>query len=122
MNEEKILFFIDSRGKSPVYEYISELGRKTDKSSRIKYNKINEYMIILAGIGFSAGEPFIKYIEDDIWELRPLSDRIFFAGWEDNKFILLHNIIKKTQKTPRHEIKTAKRRLEEARKEPEIYE
>ena len=122
MNEERILFYVDSRGKAPVYEYLLRLGKKNDKDSRIKYNKINEYILVLCEIGTSAGEPYIKHIEGEIWELRPLTDRIFFAGWTNNRFIMLHHIVKKTQKTPRREIETAKRRLEEARKEPEIYE
>jgi len=122
MNEERILFYVDNRGKAPVYEYLLRLGKKNDKDSRIKYNKINEYILVLCEIGTIAGEPYLKHIEDDIWELRPLADRILFAGWENNRFILLHYFVKKSEKTPRREIETAKRRLEEARKEPEIYE
>ena len=45
------------------------------------------------------GEPFIKHLEGDIWELRPLRDRILFAAWLDDGFILLHHFVKKTQKT-----------------------
>jgi len=121
MNEEKIVFYMDSRGKSPVFEYLLKLGKKRDKNSRITYNNINEYILVLCEVGFSAGEPYIKHIEGDIWELRPLSERVFFAGWEGGRYILLHHILKKTQATPRRDIDTAKRRLTEARKEPEIY-
>jgi len=121
MDEERILFYIDNRGNSPVYEYLVKLGKKRDKDSRIKYNKINEYILVLSEVGFSAGEPYIKHIEDDIWELRPLANRVFFAGWEGGRYILLHHILKKTQTTPRRDIDTAKRRLAEARKEPEFY-
>ncbi|WP_414733473.1 hypothetical protein [Acetobacterium carbinolicum] len=32
----------------------------------------------------------VNHIEGEIWELRPLRDRILFVGWEDNRFILLH--------------------------------
>ena len=121
MNEEKIVFYMDSRGKSPVFEYLLKLGKKRDKNSRITYNNINEYILVLCEVGFSAGEPYIKHIEGDIWELRPLSERVFFAGWEGGRYILLHHILKKTQATPRRDIDTAKQRLTEARKEPEIY-
>ena len=121
MNEDGIVFYIDGRGNAPVYEYLLNLGMKKDKDSRIKYNKINEYVIVLCEIGLAAGEPYIKHIEGDIWELRPHADRIFFAGWEGNRYILLHHIIKKSQSTPRRDINTAKRRLAEARKEPNAY-
>ena len=55
----------------------------------------------------------MKHIEGDIWELRPLKDRIFFFYWKDNTFILLHYFIKKTQKTPQREIEQAKRNLKD---------
>jgi phage-related protein len=122
MNTDRIVFYIDNRGDAPVYDYIASLAKRRSKDSRIKYNKINEYILVLCELGMSAGEPFIKHIEGAIWELRPLSDRIFFAAWDGNRFILLHHFMKKTKKTPLREIETAKRRLTEARKEPETYE
>jgi phage-related protein len=119
---EKIVFYRDIRGIAPVYEYITELGRKKGKDSRIKYNKIIDYLKVLCQTGNSAGEPYIKHINGDIWELRPLADRIFYAAWDGKRCILLHHFVKKSQQTPQREINTAKRRLDEARKEPEKYE
>jgi phage-related protein len=46
-----------------------------------------------------------------IWELRPLRDRILFAGIVDGSFVLLHGYRKQTQKTPAREIEQAKREL-----------
>jgi len=57
--------------------------------------------------GTRVGEPVVKHIGGDIWELRPLTRRIFFFYWKDNKFILLHHFVKKTNKTPANEIKQA---------------
>ena len=42
-----------------------------------------------------------------------MRDRILFAGWYNNKFILLSVFIKKTQKTPKMEIEKAMRLLED---------
>lgn len=64
-------------------------------------------------MGLSIGMPYIKHIENNIWELRPLRDRILFAYYEDNKFILLNYFIKQTQKTPEREIEKAKSLLKE---------
>jgi len=61
--------------------------------------------------GLNSGEPYVKHLDDEIWELRPLKDRILFASWQDDGFIFLHHFIKKTQKTPRREIEKAKRNL-----------
>jgi phage-related protein len=110
----EIVFFKDSDGNEPVKEYIVSLAAKSDKDSRIKTRKILDYIDYLSEAGQSAGEPYIKHIEGAIWELRPLRDRIFFAAWQGDKFMLLHHFMKKTQKTQQREIDTAKRRYEEA--------
>ena len=53
----------------------------------------------------------MKHIGGEIWELRPVSDRVFFVGWTDGGFVLLHQFAKKTRKTPAREIAQAKREL-----------
>lgn len=68
-------------------------------------------MRMLEEKGLEIGEPYIKHINGNIWELRPLRDRILFATWENNKFIILNQFVKKTQKTPKKEIEKAKRLL-----------
>lgn len=108
-----IFFFRDKSGKEPVLEYLKELELKSDKNSRIKLNKIQDYIQLLSKLGLSVGEPFVKPIEGDIWELRPIRDRIFFASLSEDGFILLHHFMKKTQKTPIREIEKAKRELKE---------
>ena len=57
--------------------------------------------------------PYIKHLDTEIWELRPLRDRILFAYWDNNKFILLSYFMKQTQKTPPREIEKAKRLLKD---------
>ena len=63
--------------------------------------------------GTNAGEPYIKHIEQEIWELRPLKDRILFVSWFEDSYVLLHVFRKRTQKTPEREIEKAKRELED---------
>ena len=109
----EIIFYHDKNGYKPVNAYIDELSAKKDKDSRIKYNKILEYIRILKEYGNTIGEPYMKHLDGDIWELRPLRDRIFFAAWIDDAFILLHHFMKKTQKTPKAEIEKAKRELKD---------
>jgi len=58
--------------------------------------------------GVAAGMPYIKHIEDNIWELRPLRDR-FFISWQGDSYVLLDHFMKKTQKTPKREIERAKK-------------
>ena len=107
----KIYFYKDKHGKEPVVEYMLELKKKKDKDSRINLNKIQDYIQILEKYGTQVGEPYIKHLTGDIWELRPLRNRILFVGWHNGTFVLLHTFIKKSQKTPKREIEQAKREL-----------
>ena len=103
-----IKFYKDKNGKEPVKDYLSTLGKKKDKDSRLNFNKIRDYIKILSQHGTRAGEPFVKHIDGKIWELRPLRNRILFFGYDGNNFILLSHFIKKTNKTPQREIEKAK--------------
>ena len=107
----RIKIYKDSHGRQPIKEYLTELADNTDKDSRIKLGKIDYYLQALRKYGTRAGEPFVKHIEGEIWELRPLRDRFFFFCWHGDNFILLHHFVKKTQKTPPKEIEQAKRNL-----------
>ncbi|WP_299802130.1 type II toxin-antitoxin system RelE/ParE family toxin [uncultured Ruminococcus sp.] len=49
-----------------------------------------------------------KHIEEDIWELRPGNNRVFYFYCCNDTFVLLHHFRKKTQKTPKREIEKAK--------------
>lgn len=109
----KIYFYEDKNGSSPVYEYIKQLSTNQNKNNRINFSKINDYIQMLSRNGAKVGEPYVKHIEDEIWELRPIKNRIFFASWKNNGFILLHYFHKKTKKTPKREIEQAKKNLKE---------
>jgi phage-related protein len=102
-----VRFYKDKDGNEPLKEYLRDLGSKTDKNSRINFNKIRDYIKILSEHGTRAGEPYVKHLSGDIWELRPLRNRILFFGYDGQQFILLTHFIKKTQKTPRKEIEKA---------------
>ena len=117
----EIIFYSDKNGKSDIEEYILNLQNNGIKSkdSRIKVNKIISYINLLSKRGIEIGEPYIKHLDNEIWELRPLRDRILFAYWDNNKFILLHQFMKKTQKTPVKEIEKARKNLEDYKKRRE---
>lgn len=116
----KIIFYRDKNGHEPVYEYLKKLSQKNDKDSRIKLTKIQDYINMLKAYGTRVGEPYVKHLEENIWELRPLRDRILFAAWIDNSFVLLHHFMKQTQKTPQQEIAQAKRELNDFMKRRDL--
>ena len=106
-----VYFYRDKNGRQPVLDYITELGGRKDKDSRIKFNKIGDYIEALERYGTQLKEPYIKHLEGKIWELRPLAERVFFVAWHNDSFVLLHHFTKKTQRTPRRELEQAKREL-----------
>ncbi|MCL2350238.1 MAG: type II toxin-antitoxin system RelE/ParE family toxin [Defluviitaleaceae bacterium] len=111
----KIFAYTDKNGKSPIDSYIGELMSKNDKNSRINANKIMDCIAYLRKYGAQAREPYAKHIDGEIWELRPIRNRILYAAWDGNSFILLHLFKKDTQKTPKREIEQAKRNLADYR-------
>lgn len=62
------------------------------------------------------GMPLVRKMGKDLWELRStIPDgiaRLFFTIWEVN-VVVLHGFIKKSGKTPDHELETALRRLKD---------
>lgn len=115
----EIEFYEDDRGISDVKDFISELREKsyTNKDARINFNKVVAYMDLLEELGTRVGEPVTKHLDGEIWELRPLSNRILYAYFDNDTFIMLHHFVKKTQKTPRGEIEKAKREIEDYRRQ-----
>jgi len=111
----EVEFYRDKNGKSEIIEYIDELEAKgvTSKTERINKDKILAYIIALKQYGTRIGQPVVKHIDGNIWELRPIKNRIFFFYWKDNKFILLHHFIKKTNKTPQREIDNARSKMKD---------
>ena len=107
----KIEFYEDKNGKSEIVEYLQQLQKIHSKENNIKFKKIISYIDNLSIYGLSLGEPYIKHLDKEIWELRPIRDRILFASMCNNKFILLSIFMKQTQKTPKNEIEKAKRLL-----------
>lgn len=109
----EIIFYKDKRGKSETEECLQRLQERRDKSSRIKANKVIAYINLLKKYGMNLGEPYIKHLRKNIWELRPIRDRILFAYLKNNKIVLLTVFLKQTQKTPEKEIERAERYLKD---------
>jgi len=109
----EVHFYEDKQGNKPIKELLDMLKvqASTSKNARIQYEKILTYIRSLRLHGTRIGEPVVKHIGGDIWELHPISHRILFFYWKDNKFILLHHFVKKTNKTPPKEIKQAERNM-----------
>ena len=118
----RVFTYKDKNDNSLIDSYISELMSKGDKDSRINANKIRDYVAYLREHGAQAREPYAKHLGGDIWELRPIRNRILYAAWDGTSFILLHLFKKDTQKTPQREIEQAKRNLADYRERGKDHE
>ncbi len=107
----EIILYEDEKGNNPVLEFLTELANTNGKDSRVRLKKVQDYINILQTYGNTVGEPYMKHLDGDIWELRPLKDRVLFAGVVGGRYVLLHQFVKKTQKTPKREIEQAKKEL-----------
>lgn len=80
----------------------------TSKDARIQFNQIVFYIDLLAKNGTTLPPNITKHLEEDIWELRPGNNRVFYFYYQEQHFVLLHDFRKKSMKTPKREISRAK--------------
>lgn len=106
----EIEFYEDIDGNSEVYDFLEKLRIKsaTSKDARIQFRQISLYIELLSKNGTNLPDNITKHIQDEIWEIRPGKNRVLYFFFKDNKYILLSQFVKKTQKTPTKEIKKAK--------------
>jgi len=103
-------FYRTSNGNCPVKKYLSDLNAK-------QRSNIFEAMDLLENFGIELREPYVKYLDEKIYELRVRDQdgiyRILYFAAKGRRFIMLHGFTKKTQKTPRKEIEIALKRKKE---------
>lgn len=93
-------------GSCPVIEFQDTLAKKIRA-------KLLGLQLLLERNGNELREPYSKYIEDGIFELRvnhgTNACRVLYFFMNGHKIIITNGFVKKTQKTPRKEIELAKR-------------
>lgn len=80
--------------------------------NEVDQGHISGYIDLFTLNGFAMTSKYLKKIDRNLWELRPGSIRVLF-GVVGSEAIITNIFKKKTQQTPRKEIKTAKNRLKE---------
>lgn len=99
-------FFIRENGDCPVKEFLLSLDKKMRAKLLVELDLLEENVPQLR-------EPYSKHLEDGIFELRAKqgSDitRVLYFFFVGKKIVLTNGFTKKTQKTPRAEIATAKK-------------
>lgn len=79
---------------------------------RAYYARITERMLVF---GPHLGEPFTRSMGGKLFEIRAKGKegigRAFFCTLAGQRIIILHEYIKKTQKTPKKELEIARKRM-----------
>ncbi len=101
----EVLFFATETGNEPVREWLLSLARDERKTIGEDILKVQYCWPI--------GKPLVGTLGNGLWEVRSRLvgriSRVIFCV-EDQTMILLHGFIKKTQKTPKHELDLATKR------------
>lgn len=100
-------FYEDERGSSPAYEFVKNLENRKLQA------KVIGSLEVLAEKGNALREPYSKYLDDGIFELRckVASDivRLLYFYHEGKLIVVTNGFVKKTRKTPAREIALAKK-------------
>ena len=101
-----VVFYVTAAGTEPVRDWL--LGLSRDDRRAVGFD------IKTAQYGWPLGMPLIRKLEPGLWEVRShIGDRIarvLFTVTGDT-MVLLHSFVKKSEKTPVTDLKTARQRM-----------
>lgn len=107
-----VVFYATSPDNEPVRDWLLKLTR--DDRRTVGFD------VKTAQYGWPLGMPLIRKLEPGLWEVRShIADgiaRVLFTV-DGPTMVLLHGFVKKSQKTPAADLKVARQRLADLRKE-----
>jgi phage-related protein len=101
----EVRFFRNKNGKEPAREWLQGFP--------VEEKKIIGADIKVVQWKWPIGKPLVDNLGKGLWEIRTrLDDRIVrvFFFVQDEQIVILHGIVKKTQKTPPQDLKLARQR------------
>ena len=103
---QNVYYYVDARGNKPIIEFIESLNFNDQ-------TKVLGYIQELRRQGNNLRRPMADYLGNDIYELRPKDNRIFYFFYVKNNVVLIHAIKKKTKKIPPGDLALCMRRKQE---------
>jgi len=101
-----VVFYRADSGSEPVRQWLREITAEDRKAIGTDLKTVQ--------YGWPLGMPLVRKMEPDLWEVRSNIAagiaRVLFTTLA-GQMVLLHGFIKKSQKTPAIDLKTAKDRL-----------
>ena len=105
MTKFEVIFYEKENGDCPVEDFLLSLDMKMKA-------KMVGLLELLEQYGNQLREPYSKHLDDGIFEIRckvgSNITRVLYFFYYEGKIILTNGFVKKTQKTPPEQIKTAK--------------
>ena len=105
MTKFEVIFYEKENGDCPVEDFLLSLDMKMKAKMVGLLELLEEY-------GNQLREPYSKHLDDGIFEIRckvgSNITRVLYFFYYERKIILTNGFVKKTQKTPPEQIKTAK--------------
>lgn len=102
----EIIYYKDDNDESPLIDFLRSLPVK-DRA------KVLREIDLLSQFGIKLTMPHVKKMKtkNDLWELRVKIStnnyRVFYFHHTQDRFVLLHGFLKKSQKTPKRHINIA---------------
>lgn len=104
----EVRFYQSSRGTEPVHDWLRALPREA--------RKVIGQDIKTVQLGWPLGMPLVRKVDAGLWEVRchvPTGiARVLFTV-EESTMVLLHGFVKKSARTPRSDLETARSRKRE---------
>lgn len=101
-----VYYYVDTRGNKPIIKFIESLNFNDQ-------TKVLGYIQELRRQGNNLRRPMADYLGNDIYELRPKDNRIFYFFYVKNNVVLVHAIKKKTKKIPTSDLALCIKRKQE---------
>ena len=108
----QVIFYRTAGGNEPVREWLKALPPDD--------RKVIGHDLKTAQYGWPLGMPLIRKVEAGLWEVRTrLQDRIprVIFTVKGDTMVLLHRLIKKSEKLPLQDLQLARQRLQSLRRE-----
>ena len=104
MSRKRVLYYIDEKGRNPIWEFITSLPQD-------ERDKCFEYIAYLEEMGEQVRRPVGDYLGDKLYELRPKQTRLIYFFMLKDSAVLVHAFRKKSNEIPEREIKLALKRM-----------
>lgn len=107
--EIPVKFYRSASGREPVREWLRGLDKADRQAIGLDLMRVQ--------FGWPIGMPLVRTLSEGLWEVRSSlpSQRIarLILCFHDERLVVLHGFVKKTQKTPAGDLALARRRRKE---------